>query len=122
MKLKIDIYFLFCLLFSIQNKCFIFGVVQKANKSHGQHYGTLKHGSMYNEHNGGTCSEFMLINSLDKCCTERDDDCYMIHFDSRCYCDIFCDREHLQDNSDCCPDAVHICASDVGNKASELGF
>ena len=108
MKLKIDFYFLFCLLFSIQNKCFINGF--------------LKHGSLYNEKHGATCAEFMLINSLDKCCTERDDDCYMVHYDTRCYCDIFCDREHLLDNSDCCPDAVHMCTADGGNTASELGF
>ena len=53
---------------------------------------------------------FLRINSLNKCCNQRDDDCYMIHYDTRCYCDVFCDRSQLQDNSDCCDDAVKTCS------------
>ena len=33
----------------------------------------------------------------------------MIHYDTRCYCDVFCDRSKMLDNSDCCPDALEIC-------------
>lgn len=69
----------------------------------------FKHGSSKNERNGGTCSEFLNINSLNQCCSSRDDDCYMIHFDTRCYCDVFCDRSKVPDNSDCCPDAEETC-------------
>ena len=70
----------------------------------------FKHGSRQNEVSGGTCNEFLRINSLNKCCNQRDDDCYMIHYDTRCYCDVFCDRSRLQDNSDCCDDAVSTCS------------
>jgi hypothetical protein len=70
----------------------------------------FRHGTPYNEQNGGTCSEFLQINGLNQCCAHRDDDCYMIHYDTRCYCDIFCDRSHQADNSDCCPDAGSTCS------------
>jgi hypothetical protein len=69
----------------------------------------FKHGNQRNELVGGTCAEFIQMNSLDQCCTQRDDDCYMIHFDTRCYCDVFCDRSKIPDNSDCCPDAGSVC-------------
>ena len=71
----------------------------------------FKHGSRQNENSGGTCSEFLRINLLNKCCNQRDDECYMIHYDTRCYCDVFCDRSMLQDNSDCCDDAIKTCSS-----------
>jgi uncharacterized protein YxeA len=81
---------------------------------HGHGYGVadsryFKHGAQQNELNGGTCSEFLKINSLSQCCAHRDDDCYMIHYDTRCYCDVFCDRSKFPDNSDCCPDALATC-------------
>jgi hypothetical protein len=69
----------------------------------------FRHGSGQNERNGGTCSEFLSLNSLSQCCSSRDDDCYMIHYDTRCYCDVFCDRSNVPDNSDCCPDAEATC-------------
>ena len=73
----------------------------------------FKHGNKYNEISGGTCAEFKQLNNLTSiCCPEgRDDECYMKHFDTRCYCDTFCDR--LSDNSDCCPDAAKVCAFNV---------
>ena len=70
----------------------------------------FKHGTRQNEISGGTCNEFLRINTLNMCCSQRDDDCYMIHYDTRCYCDVFCDRSNLQDNSDCCDDAVDTCS------------
>ena len=69
----------------------------------------FKHGSRFNEHQGGTCREFLNLNGLRTCCAQRDDECYMIHYDTRCYCDLFCDRSHLTDNSDCCPDSEQTC-------------
>lgn len=69
----------------------------------------FKHGSSRNEYQGGTCKEFLEINNRNQCCANRDDDCYMIHYDSRCYCDVFCDRSQIPDNSDCCPDAYQMC-------------
>lgn len=69
----------------------------------------FKHGSRENEQNGGTCREFLRMNGLNACCASRDDDCYMIHYDTRCYCDIFCDRSRQNDNSDCCPDSGETC-------------
>ena len=68
-------------------------------------FGNARHGDRKNEENGGTCVEFLQLNGLDQCCAERQDDCYMIHFDTRCYCDVFCDRKE----SDCCPDAIRTC-------------
>jgi hypothetical protein len=41
-----------------------------------------------------------------ECCSGRDDECYMIHFDTLCYFDSFCDRY----DKDCCPDAVQACS------------
>ena len=70
----------------------------------------FKHGSQQNEVSGGTCNEFLRINTLNTCCSQRDDDCYMIHYDTRCYCDVFCDRSKMHDNSDCCDDAVDTCS------------
>lgn len=71
----------------------------------------FKHGNRRNEFEGGTCREFLDLNGRDQCCSNRDDDCYMIHYDSRCYCDVFCDRSSFPDNSDCCPDAASVCRS-----------
>lgn len=71
----------------------------------------FKHGNKRNEYEGGTCREFIDINARQQCCLNRDDDCYMIHYDSRCYCDVFCDRSAFPDNSDCCPDAHLVCRS-----------
>ena len=73
----------------------------------------FKHGNVKNELEGGTCAEFLRINALNQCCAHRDDDCYMIHYDTRCYCDVFCDRSRVPDNSDCCPDAGPICAGEA---------
>ena len=71
----------------------------------------LKHGDKRNEQYGGTCAEFLQINNRNQCCHEEDDEyigneCYMIHFETRCYCDTTC-NSRLE--SDCCPDANHIC-------------
>lgn len=74
----------------------------------------FKHGDKKNEFNGGTCREFLDLNNRQQCCANRDDDCYMIHFDTRCYCDVFCDRSSFPDNSDCCPDAYYVCRQDSG--------
>jgi hypothetical protein len=64
-----------------------------------------RHGGRRNEDNGGTCKEFLELNSRGQCCANREDDCYMIHYDTRCYCDNFCNRAR----SDCCPDAIKTC-------------
>jgi hypothetical protein len=37
----------------------------------------------------------------------------MIHYDTRCYSDVFCDRSNIPDNSDCCPDAGETCSGKV---------
>jgi hypothetical protein len=73
----------------------------------------FKHGTQKNEIDGGTCKEFLEINRLDQCCTKRDDDCFMVHYDTRCYCDIFCDRSSYNDYSDCCPDALITCNTNI---------
>lgn len=73
----------------------------------------FRHGSQLNERDGGTCAEFLEINRMDMCCMQRDDDCFMIHHDTRCYCDVFCNREVMNDYSDCCPDAVQACATNT---------
>ena len=80
----------------------------QANNGHG--YGSFnpygaKHGDRKNEEMGGTCTEFLKLNGINQCCAARQDDCYMIHFDTRCYCDVFCDRRE----TDCCPDAIKTC-------------
>lgn len=100
-------------------------VKHKALYSHG--YGIsdsryFRHGARHNEANGGTCSEFLTINGLGQCCAHRDDDCYMIHYDTRCYCDVFCDRHRVPDNSDCCPDAVETCSSDSRPTERKFNF
>jgi hypothetical protein len=50
----------------------------------------------------------MQLNNLPSCCRTEDSDCYMIHYDSRCYCDSVCSS----DSSDCCQDAKRTCAVD----------
>lgn len=64
------------------------------------------HGTQINMLRGGTCKEFLEKNKRDFCCETRDDDCYIHHFDTRCYCDDFCDRSHLNEPGDCCPDVT----------------
>ena len=76
----------------------------------------FKHGTQRHEIDGGSCLDFLKLNGLDKCCSERDDDCYMVHYDTRCYCDIFCDRNQIQDHSDCCPDAFETCSDQTTKK------
>lgn len=88
------------------------------NYQYGNSYGSadsryFRHGDKNNEMVGGTCSQFIQLNSLSQCCAQRDDDCYMIHYDTRCYCDVFCDRSKIPDNSDCCPDAGSVCSGDT---------
>lgn len=53
---------------------------------------SFEHGSSLNEQIGGTCIEFKKINKFNQCCPDRNDQCYMIHHDTRCYCDTFCSR------------------------------
>ena len=61
------------------------------------------HGNGHNSKQGATCAEFLYKNHMDSCCSGRNDECYMIHFDARCYCDQFCGKNST---SDCCPDVV----------------
>ncbi|KAF2360562.1 Somatomedin B domain [Trinorchestia longiramus] len=42
----------------------------------------------------------------DPCCLDRQDDCSVPIFGTRCYCDEFCNRD---DNPDCCPDYTPVC-------------
>jgi hypothetical protein len=65
----------------------------------------LEHGDESNPIQNGTCREFLRLNKLNSCCADRRDECYMYHFDTRCYCDNFCDRPH----ADCCHDAMSTC-------------
>lgn len=78
-----------------------------ANLTHGEiKLFEVKHGDTSNKLNGGFCSHFKALNDIE-CCSGRDDECYMIHFDTLCYCDSFCDRfDH-----DCCPDATEACSN-----------
>ena len=64
------------------------------------------HGDDKNTQNGGTCEEFLKLNRLSKCCDGSEDDCYMIHFNSRCYCGTECNKQ----SGGCCPDAFNVCA------------
>ena len=66
----------------------------------------------------GSCAEFLRLNKRRECCVERDDECYMWHFDSRCYCDLFC-AERVDKWSDCCPDGREAC---LGIKANVFDF
>ena len=95
-------------------------VAQNYNIKIGYDARYFRHGSQENEIDGGTCAEFVQINRMNTCCLERDDECYMIHYDTRCYCDIFCNRDSMNDHSDCCPDAKEVC-TDVAkpNKITE---
>ena len=45
----------------------------------------------------GKCGDFLQLNNLLTYCQGRDDDCYMSHHKTRCYCDHFC-------TNDCCDD------------------
>lgn len=83
-------------------KFFILIIILNANFMN-----SFKHGNLTNELNGGTCAEFKLLNNFRECCPERNDKCYMIHYDTKCYCDSFCSRS--RDDSDCCPDAFDQC-------------
>ena len=65
----------------------------------------MKHGEKKNRKYGGLCTEFLKINNRTKCCNERDDECYMIHYESICYCDISCHNS----TNDCCPDMKTAC-------------
>ncbi len=67
--------------------------------------GKYKHGIPYNEKHGGSCAEFKKINNISKCCQTEDADCYMIHYDTRCYCDSVC----MVDTTDCCEDVKMSC-------------
>lgn len=87
-------------------KTWIVLLVQLASIAVGYDSRYFKHGDRNHELYGATCREFLNLNNLDTCCTRRDDDCYMIHYDTRCYCDVFCERP---DSSDCCPDARGVC-------------
>jgi hypothetical protein len=40
------------------------------------------------------------------CCPSRNDDCTQNIMDTKCYCDMFCDRF---DGGDCCPDFKAVC-------------
>lgn len=93
-------------------------LAQPNNYKYGHGYGVydsryFRHGDKNNELVGGTCAQFLQLNSLSQCCSQRDDDCYMIHYDTRCYCDVFCDRSKIPDNSDCCPDAGSFCSGEA---------
>ena len=77
----------------------------------------------YQHGNGtiGTCSEFLKLNNLDACCAERDDECYMNHYDSRCYCDVFCNNKG-NNHDDCCSDGAYECILDSSKKTLKWFF
>ena len=61
------------------------------------------------------------MNSFDKCCSHRDDDCFIINLEEKCYCDLFCDRSRALDQTelnkwskkfDCCEDAFELCIAE----------
>ncbi|CAF0948760.1 unnamed protein product [Brachionus calyciflorus] len=81
-------------------------------------YNFYYHGEDVHLKKGGTCREFLEKNQLSSCCLGRDDDCYMTHYDTRCYCDQFCGKNKT---GDCCPDVknvhgVNICPVQEGRK------
>lgn len=100
-----------CIFYFIQG-CSLIAAQQQQSFKIGYDARYFRHGSQQNEIDGGTCAEFIRINRMSTCCLERDDECYMIHFDTRCYCDIFCNREAMNDHSDCCPDAREVCSDE----------
>ena len=83
-----------------------FKKVFKKNESPSKLENDYKHGDDKNTQIGGTCADFLSLNGLSSCCNSKDDECYMIHYDTRCYCDVFCNRQ----SGDCCPDALNVCA------------
>ncbi len=74
------------------------------------------HGDRKNKRKGGTCAEFFTLNNRTECCTSRDDDCFIINFDSTCYCDIFCYSEF----KDCCSDFEATCNDSFKNQKTEI--
>ena len=102
--------FLFVCVFVVRNSnCFRHGTKQINENSGGGGGG-----------GGGTCAEFKKLNNLtSSCCPDgRDDECYMTHYDTRCYCDTFCNR--VNDNSDCCPDASQVCTDSTADGVATL--
>ncbi len=77
----------------------------KVDKRERIRVGKYLHGE---ENVAGTCAKFLKINNLSECCTERDDDCYMNHFKTACYCD-----KHA--TSDACSDADDVCGLENRN-------
>lgn len=74
----------------------------------------------YQHGNGtiGTCKEFLRINNLDTCCAQREDGCYMNHYDTRCYCDVFCSLG--ANHYDCCHDGAFECKIEQSSYLSLL--
>ncbi len=71
----------------------------------------LYHGDHNNQLYGGTCAELKKINNRSECCSTRDDNCFIINFDSKCYCDNYCDYDPA--NNDCCSDVIKSCRIDT---------
>ncbi len=46
----------------------------------------------------GRCTDFLSLNNLFQLCQGRNDQCYMNHFTTRCYCDTFCTFDCCQDH------------------------
>lgn len=82
-----------------------FVVLNETNKDKSKN--NYNHGNKENELYGGSCSEFFKLNNMMTCCSNRNDECYMKHYTTRCYCDEFCDRR--PNSSDCCVDAFQKC-------------
>ena len=83
----------------------------------------ISHGDKRNDLVGGSCREFIELNknvTQGKCCAKRSDDCYMIHLNTRCYCDQFCDSE--PGKNDCCPDKKDICGDSYHLKGMMIYF
>lgn len=76
----------------------------------------------YQHGNGtiGTCKEFLNINNLDTCCAQREDECYMNHHDTRCYCDVFCSLG--TNHYDCCHDGAFECKIEPSSSLSLLNY
>lgn len=62
-----------------------------------------------NYHGPGLCKDFLLLNNLDKCCDDQNNECYMIHYSNmRCFCDSIC-KIAAGFIGDCCEDAAFAC-------------
>jgi C1A family cysteine protease len=62
----------------------------------------------------GIPGQYCAVRPVQQCCESREDDCTVsILGNHKCYCDMFCHREHEEMHGDCCPDFEETCMGKV---------